>query len=324
MSVLKIVKISDNNSTLALIDNLEYIRQNYEYFYGSFEVDASNQPIVSSVKVGIRSKTGIEHLVEPRFYWEYTADGTTPYSDLNTLLSDLQVLFTNSSQGSISQTQDNFSLFTAGSEIGQIAYAKESQGTSWLPAGLGGTYYPAGFYVWTGSEWTSDRNNMALALSRVTNNSLGWIQVKDSTYPDILSPLLLGTTRTALPNNAGSSITVAQPSLNPIVWNGTTGKFEPDNEGDCYSILIQFSASPLVNIANLQLDLDIGGAFGVIWDKAIRLTEGAGVVSRISETITLYTLDTFVANGGQFFLTSDVAVNIFDVNIVIQRTFRNA
>lgn len=46
-----------------------------------------------------------------------------------------------------------------------LAYVENSQGTSWLPTTLGGTYYPSGWYIYTGTAWVSDRNDIAAALS---------------------------------------------------------------------------------------------------------------------------------------------------------------
>lgn len=56
-------------------------------------------------------------------------------------------------------------LPASGDYTNQIAYVRASQGSAWLPATLGGTYYPAGWYIWTGSAWVSDRNAIANAIN---------------------------------------------------------------------------------------------------------------------------------------------------------------
>jgi len=66
--------------------------------------------------------------------------------------------------GAPTQVALNYSALVAGTTVGELAYAQASQGTQWLPAGLGGTYYPAGWYVWNGSDWISDRNAIANQL----------------------------------------------------------------------------------------------------------------------------------------------------------------
>jgi hypothetical protein len=65
---------------------------------------------------------------------------------------------------SVTQKAANYSSLNAGTEVGELAYVNNSQGTQWLPSTLGGTYYPQGWYIWDGSTWVSDRNNIANQL----------------------------------------------------------------------------------------------------------------------------------------------------------------
>lgn len=76
----------------------------------------------------------------------------------------------------ITQSVDGYSNFADGTEIGQIGYSKISEGTRWLPGTIGGTYYPAGFYVWDGNGWVSDRN----AIAEQLQNNLIDIQSNDN------------------------------------------------------------------------------------------------------------------------------------------------
>ncbi len=55
---------------------------------------------------------------------------------------------------------------------GDLAYVYESQGTAWLPFTLGGTYYPNGVYVYSGSAWVSDRNAIANQLQELIDEKL--------------------------------------------------------------------------------------------------------------------------------------------------------
>ncbi|TPG44380.1 beta strand repeat-containing protein [Flavobacterium pectinovorum] len=54
-----------------------------------------------------------------------------------------------------------------GENVGDISYVRQSQGTSWLPSSLGGTYYPEGWYSWDGVKWISDRNAIANAIHEI-------------------------------------------------------------------------------------------------------------------------------------------------------------
>jgi hypothetical protein len=55
---------------------------------------------------------------------------------------------------------------------GIIAYVYNSQGTAWLPGSLGGTYYPEGTYVYNGTAWVSDRNNIAAAFASLIGSPI--------------------------------------------------------------------------------------------------------------------------------------------------------
>tara|TARA_R110002073_G_scaffold142403_1_gene294282 strand:- start:25821 stop:27503 length:1683 start_codon:yes stop_codon:yes gene_type:complete len=68
----------------------------------------------------------------------------------------------------ITQQVASYSNLVAGDVIGQLAYVGSAQGTAWLPGGLGGSYYPAGLYLWAGATWVSDRNAIATALNAST------------------------------------------------------------------------------------------------------------------------------------------------------------
>lgn len=52
---------------------------------------------------------------------------------------------------------NNYSALPAAASVsGQFWYVLHSQGTSWLPGTLGGTYYPDGTYYSTGTEWITN------------------------------------------------------------------------------------------------------------------------------------------------------------------------
>ncbi len=69
---------------------------------------------------------------------------------------------------------DNYSELTleVGMAVGDVAYVYNSQGTSWLPSTLGGTYYPEGWYIYSGTSWVSNRNDIAAAIDQLQTNYL--------------------------------------------------------------------------------------------------------------------------------------------------------
>jgi hypothetical protein len=115
----------------------------------------------------------------------------TDENDLKTYLNEVtasyEIYASSIGQGVVIQQQaENFSALVDGIEIGDIAYVESSQGTSWLPATMGGTYYPAGFYLWDGIVWTSDRNAIALQLE--ANSKLKNV-IQVSSLVDLPTPI---------------------------------------------------------------------------------------------------------------------------------------
>lgn len=80
----------------------------------------------------------------------------------------------NAGAGSVAvgQRAANYNSLVDGYTIGELAYCNLPQGTQWLPSSAGGTYYPAGWYLWNGTIWTSDRNNIVNQL-QLNVNGLG-------------------------------------------------------------------------------------------------------------------------------------------------------
>ena len=72
----------------------------------------------------------------------------------------------------VGQRAANYAALQDGIVVGELGYCNLPQGTQWLPSTVGGSYYPAGWYLWDGSTWTSDRNNIVNQL-QLNVNGLG-------------------------------------------------------------------------------------------------------------------------------------------------------
>lgn len=91
-------------------------------------------------------------------------------------------------------------------QANQFAYVKNPQGTAWLPGSMGGTYYPSGTWFYTGTEWVSDKSQIAAQL-----------QININDIVDIENDLL------ALTTTVGNHVTdLNNPHQTPTSGGGDT------------------------------------------------------------------------------------------------------
>lgn len=114
-----------------------------------------------------------KEIVEMHPIGEWTDDTDTPFASYQDFIDYLDPFFFRSKVsggGGFNFTylaNDFTNLNTVAPQpidAGTIAYVFNSEGTAWLPATMGGSYYPAGIYVSDGSDWVSDRNSIANQL----------------------------------------------------------------------------------------------------------------------------------------------------------------
>tara|TARA_R110002167_G_scaffold331706_1_gene538380 strand:+ start:21605 stop:22435 length:831 start_codon:yes stop_codon:yes gene_type:complete len=169
------IKASTNNAAKFFnLDGLDYEKGVFTLYYDSIEVNTSGVIDYTKARVGVRSRSEFSMvLIRPKLVTDWT-DGTTAYSSFNTLIADASELVADRGGAiNFNQKAANFAGFIDGTEVGQLAYATASQGTAWLPGTLGGTYYPAGWYVWDGADWVSDRDAIADQFNDILTNSVG-------------------------------------------------------------------------------------------------------------------------------------------------------
>lgn len=132
-------------------------------------------------------------------------------------------------------------------------------------------------------------------LSSVT----GWASYKDTAYTDV-SPFTITQGNTSiLPNNAGTVIDTHLPQGIESFYNATTRKITPENVGDYYIFTIRFKALNSNNAGWFDFGIDIGGSLGIIFKETFLFHKGTSTTHEFSIDTPGYTLDTFIANGGQ-------------------------
>lgn len=148
----------------------------------------------------------------------------------------------------------------------------------------------------------------------------GWVEYKDNQYTDI-NPLVVneGSTVTVF-NNASTVLDEFIPTGIDSLWSRTDSTFIPENVGDTYVIRVDFTAKTDSNQGYATLKLDIGGSLGVIVSDIFTFPKGIGVAENFSKTYLVYTLDTFVNNGGKFKITGGTGTTtIYNVDFIISR-----
>lgn len=134
------------------------------------------------------------------------------------------------------------------------------------------------------------------------------------------SPLVITAgNKVKLVNNAASTVLSQLPEGQDL-WDPVTNKITPINDGDGYLLRVDFTAANTSNTGALELTLDIGGSLGEILARPDTFIRGTNIFRRFTSTSMIYSLGTFLANGGELFLESiRGTTSLYDLTIIISR-----
>lgn len=209
-------------------------------------------------------------------------------------------------------TAENYAALTAdspGTKVGELAFVFNDQGTKYLPGPLGGTYYPSGVYVWSGTSWVSNKSVMSAELHRLQS---GWGFYADTQYTS-QSPFPIPQGQVLkLPNNKGVTIEPNLPLGYSTFYDGT--KIRTKNVNDSIAVSVRFKVRSSINQGGLAYSLDIGGTQGAIIGDSRRLLRTAGVENPINLESTPFVGSTFIANGCDVFLEAVTgSLSVYDI-----------
>ena len=149
--------------------------------------------------------------------------------------------------------------------------------------------------------------------------SEGWAQYADGQY-HVGNKLVVnqGDTTKLTVNNA-STITGFLPAGVDSLWDSVNNKLILDELGGHYTVRTIFkSSTSATNGGYGSVQLDIGGAQGIILEDVITFPKGKDVAHAINNTSTVYALNTFIANGGEIsFYSGHGNTSIWDITLVI-------
>jgi len=184
----------------------------------------------------------------------------------------------------------------------------EPKGVSTAAAGSVYVADGAGSGVWTPSE------DLVLPT--------GWGNYENSSYTSASPLALTASTRTKLTIDAlGAGTNETYLPEAGSLWDNVNNKITPYTEGDMYDIRLRFKALPGVSDGYITGEVDIGGSEGVILEQTQRFLKGA-VEQSMLFVATIFTLNTFIANGGSIYLESSINVDIYDIGLLINRTHK--
>ncbi len=159
-------------------------------------------------------------------------------------------------------------------------------------------------------------------LAQAAGKITGWAQYSDTQYTSTSPLIVTNGSNVNLTNNAGNTIKSQLPEGVTDLYDNVAGKITPDTSGDMYELRVDFTAFTTSNTGYGELTLDIGGSLGVILSIPVTFPRGTGISNSraFSRTTLMYTLDTFLQNGGRLKYESIRGnTSVYDIVYVISR-----
>jgi len=175
-------------------------------------------------------------------------------------------------------------------------------------------------------SWNTDSSSgggiSAEEVQAIIATKTGWAQYEDDQYTQV-SPLVVNSgVESNLSNNAANVIDFQLPVGVTSLYDPVTNKMTPAKSGDGYLLRIGFEAYSSSQNGYGEVHLDIGGTLGRILTIPITFKKGAGLSNSQSFVVTefLYSLDTFIENGGLItFESIDGNSSIYDISFIFTR-----
>jgi hypothetical protein len=148
-------------------------------------------------------------------------------------------------------------------------------------------------------------------------DSFGWVEFKDTQHTQSNRQNLTALQDNKITINAGATILSQKPTGGEGLWDAANNKITPINLGDAYNVRIDFKAAIASNDGWFEFSVNIGGAIGVALAELKVFPKGTGVIHNFSIDFPIYTLATFVQNGGELIINPSHTMTIFDKRIIL-------
>jgi hypothetical protein len=151
----------------------------------------------------------------------------------------------------------------------------------------------------------------------------GWASYADTVWTEASPFTILAGNTAVVDNNANNKIEVQLPRGVLSFYDEINNKITPENEGDAYSISFRFNAKSSANNDRFDVFLDINAVTGAIIRETKSFNKGVGVEQSFNINFTVFSLDTFVLNGGKITITAEAGnLSLYRIVYVIVRTHK--
>ncbi len=183
----------------------------------------------------------------------------------------------------------------------------------------------------TAADWNDVKsvvNSHADALESGASWS-GWGAYSDTQYPDDQTTFTVNSdTDTILPNNSVTRRENQLPTdITSFVDVIDLGAYEHSRirgkENDSIDTLVYFKAIPSSNDQWVDVWLELGGAVGQIYRQTFSFPKGTGTERSVVYTLaSLYQSATWEANGATIYIRSNHTLQIYDIDMNVDRSHK--
>lgn len=162
-------------------------------------------------------------------------------------------------------------------------------------------------------------DDFADSLDSITGHY--WQHYRDSTYTVGSKLSIAAGVRTQLTID-GITRTEVSPNGYPPVWDTATSKIIPECLDDFYTVRLDIKGwSDIAQSNYFDIEMDIGGALGVVAADTGLFIKGATTIQAFNFSSQFFVGTTFLTNGGTIYLIPDDDASFWDMGITISRTY---
>lgn len=151
-----------------------------------------------------------------------------------------------------------------------------------------------------------------------------WEFYLDSQATEASKQLITAGSRTKITND-GLFGTIISNTGDTQTWNTSTNKIQPEFENSFINIRFALHAESVgggTNYFDIEFDIS-GGTYPIIWEETGVLIKGAGVHQSFNFDMKLFVGSDFFVNGGEIYITPLADINIWEIGLTINRTYKD-